>query len=151
MAERIRPVVDLLFACDDARYDLESERWVLTNPWYAVTLPPGAAFPFVAEEFWVYAQLADGLGQFDLAVEMRHLVNDGPPRVMGWSPVTRLPFRVGDRLDAIKTAFALRRVPFREPGVYEIRVLAEGDHPGRWEPLTGVTFQLRVLDRREVV
>ena len=151
MAERIRPVVHLLFACDDAVCDLQTGRWTLSNPWHAVTLPPGATFPFRADEFWVYVQLAGGLGSFDLAVEIRRLVDDGPPRVVGWSPVSRIEFPADARLLAIDTAFALRRVPFREPGLYEIRVLADGDGPGGWAPLAGATFVLRVLDRRTVV
>lgn len=151
MGERIRPIVHLLFACDDAACDLRTDRWVLTNPWSAVTLPPGATFPFRAEEFWVYVQLTDGLGPFDMAVEIRHLVDSGPPRVVGWSPVTRLEFPNEGRLLAIDTAFALRGIPFREAGVYEIRVLADGDEPDSWAPLAGATFELRVLDRRTVI
>ena len=51
----------------------------------------------------------------------------------------------------IDTAFALRHVPFREPGVYEIRVLADGDEPGSWMPLTGTTYELQILDSREIL
>jgi hypothetical protein len=96
-------------------------------------------------------QLAGGRGRFEFAVEMRQLFDDGPPRVVGWSPVTRLEFPEGERLLAIDTAFVLRRIPFREAGVYDIRVLADGDDPGSWVPLAGATCELRVLDRRRVI
>src|SRR5207245_222412 len=122
-----------------AVYDLRTDRWMLTNPWSTVALPPGAKFPFRAEELWVYVQLTDGLGEFDLAVEMRHLVDDHPARVVGWSPVTKLEFPATGRLLAIDTAFAMRGVPFREPGMYEIRVFADGDDPDSWLPLAGAT------------
>jgi hypothetical protein len=151
VGERIRPVVHLLFACDAAERDAGTDRWILTNPWSTVALPPGATFPFRAEEFWVYAQFTGVIGEFELAVEMRHLVDNQSPRVVGWSPVARIVFPAGGRLLAIDTAFALRGVPFREPGVYEIRALADGDDPGSWAPLAGTTFELRVLDRRTVV
>ena len=51
MIARILPFVRLLFACDDASYEIDNNRWVLTNPWSLVTLPPGATFLFRAEEF----------------------------------------------------------------------------------------------------
>src|SRR5438552_12480932 len=92
VVNRIRPLVRLLFACDDATWEVDGERWVLTKPWHVVTLPPGATFPFRAEEVWVYAQLSDGLGAFDLAIEMRQLRDDEVPRLVGWSPVTRAEF-----------------------------------------------------------
>ena len=148
MAQRIRPTIRLLFACDDATYEIDTSRWVLTNPWYAVALPPGATFPFRADEFWVYVQLSGGSGAFDLAIEMRHLTDDQGPRVVGWSPTARVEFPAGDRLQVIDTAFGLKHVPFREEGLYEIRVLAEGDQPGTWLPRSGSICELRVLDPR---
>lgn len=96
-------------------------------------------------------QLTDGVGQFELAVEMRQRVHDQSLRVVGWSSVTRLEFPASPRLLMIDTAFALRHVPFREPGVYEIRVLADGDEPGSWMPLTGTTYELQILDSREIL
>jgi hypothetical protein len=113
-------------------------------------LPSEASFPFRSEEFWVYAQLTGGLGEFEIAVEMRHLVDNRPARVVGWSRVTPVDFPAGNRLVAIDAAFPLRGVPFREPGLYEIRVLADGEVPDSWEPLQGV-FEFRVLDGRQVV
>ncbi len=112
----------------------------MTQSLSLVTLPPGATFPFRAEEFWVYAQLTDGLGQFELAVEMRQRVHDQSLRVVGWSSVTRLEFPSTPRL-----------LPFREPGVYEIRILADSDEPGSWVPLAGSTYELQLLDSRNVL
>lgn len=96
----------------------------------------------------MYAQLTDGLGAFELAIEMRHVTDDQRLRVVGWSPVTRVEFARGDRLQTIDTVFALRHVPFREPGLYEIRVLADSDAPDGWAPLAGATCELRILDSR---
>lgn len=151
MAARILPLVRLLFACDEAVCEIDTQRWVLTNPWSLVTVPPGAAFPFRAEEFWVYVQLTDGLGQFELAVEMRQRVHDQSLRVVGWSSITRLEFPGAPRLLMIDTAFGLKHVPFREPGVHEIRILADGDEPGNWVPLAGTTYELQILDSRRVL
>ena len=150
MAGRNHPVVHLLFACDNAVYNLELERWGLTAPWHVVTLPPEVSFPFRADEFWVYAQLTGGLGQFELAVELRHLVDDGPPRAVGWGRVATVEFPAAERLQAADMVFSLGNMPFREPGIYEIRVLSD-DEPGEWVILAGVTFEFRVLDGRTVV
>jgi hypothetical protein len=150
VADRIRPVVHLLFACDDAVFNLELERWGLTAPWHTVTLPPEVSFPFRAEEFWVYAQLTGGLGEFELGVELRHLVDDGQPRVVGWGRVATVEFPAAERLQAADMVFSLGNMPFREPGIYEIRVLSD-DEPGEWVILAGVTFEFRVLDGRTVV
>jgi hypothetical protein len=151
VAERIRPFVHLLFACDEAVYDTATDRWVLTHPWHAVSLPPEASFPFRSDEFWVSSQLTDGLGKFELGVELRHLLDDQPPRVIGWSRIDSFSFSGANRLAATDTAFPLRHVPFREAGLYEIRILADGDVPDSWEPLPGLTYEFRVLDRRPIV
>lgn len=146
MAEQVPPLVRMLFPCDMAVLDVTDQKWTLTNPWSVVMLPPGAAFPFRVVEFWVYAQFTGGVGDFDLAVEMRQVQDDDTRRTVAWSKATRMGFPSGQQLLAFDMAFHMKRVPFRGPGLYEfcVTVDAEEGH----QVLAGQTAELRVLDRR---
>ena len=141
MAAGIIPTVRLMFACDHAEYLADDEKWVLKHPWTVVALPDGAKFPFRVEEFWVYAQLAGGIGAVDVMVEMRQIKPDGTRRLCGRSAVRTFDFDNVPRLGGIDFAFRLKKVPFPCAGVYEFRLTCgEGVLPG-------VIAELRVLDR----
>lgn len=92
MADRVLSTVRLLFACDSVARDEVEEKWILKNPWSIVALPEGASFPFDAEEIWLYAQLAEGIGEFQLAVEVRQLRDDGAERKIGRSEGIEMEF-----------------------------------------------------------
>ena len=119
---------------------------MLRNPWGTVELPPGERFPFRVAEMWVYAQFVDGLGTFDLAVELLRVVDDDSRRSIGTSAATRIEFPGGEQLSIRGSAFGLKRVPFREAGLYELRAVAVTDAGS--EVLAGQTAEVRVLDRR---
>lgn len=140
MADGVLPRVRLLFLCDEAKYSASEQKWTVKHPWSVVQLPPGAAFPFRAEELWAYAQLTDGVGRFDLMVEMRQLRDDGTRRWAGSSKVEPLDFPGGSQLLAFDKVFHMQGAPFHEAGLYEFCVTADG------EVLEGVRFELRVLD-----
>jgi len=89
MAHSVPPLVRILLLCEDAAIDFETKECTLKNSWSVLELPEGASFPFRAEEFWAYAQLTDGVGQFDLQVEMRHEMADGRCVSPEESPVSR--------------------------------------------------------------
>jgi hypothetical protein len=132
----------MIFVCDAAQQDQADGKWVLTNPWSVVMLPPGARFPFRHVACWVYFQLTGGVGAFDVAVEMRQVQDDGTRRSVGWSPTVEMDFPGGSQLLAFDMALRLRRVPFREPGLYEFCVTADS------AVLAGQAAEVRVLDRR---
>ncbi len=141
MANSVLPTVRLLFACDHAEYLADDEKWVLKHPWSVVALPEGAKFPFRVEEFWVYTQLAGGIGTFEVMVEMCQVKPDGTRRLCGRSSIHQVDFEDVHRLAGVDFAFQLKRVPFPSVGVYEFRLTCnEGVVPG-------VIFELRVLDR----
>ena len=94
MADRVLPIVRLMLPCDLAVLDLEDLTWELKNPWYEIAIPAGAKFPIRHDNFWVYAQLTDGLGSFDVRMEMRQLMDDGGRRTIGTGGPTRMEFRV---------------------------------------------------------
>jgi hypothetical protein len=149
MADHVLPAVRLLFACDDAIRDDHDEKWVLKHPWSTVMLPEGATFPFLAEELYIFALMTDGVGTFDLRVELWQVGEDGRRRFVGQSAVKPMTFRAGDQLLAFDEVFKMRRVPFQEAGLYRFRVIAElGD--GGQQPLAGTTL-MRLLDRRETL
>ena len=140
MADFVLPAVKLIFPCDAAVINLADLKWELKNPWAVVRLPQGAKFPFRVVDLWVYAQLTDGVGSFDLRVEMRQRRDDGTQRTVGASVPTRIDFPGGHQLRAFDTAFQLKKVPFREAGLYEFYVTADGHGE-----LQGRTAELRVL------
>jgi hypothetical protein len=150
MADRVMPIVHLIFPCDDAVIDLADGKWVLRNPQAITYLPPGASFPFRESELWVYAQLTGGLGRWELAVEVRQKRDDGSYRFVGIGATTELEFEPGPRLVVEATAFGFRNLPFREEGLYEFRVIAQmGDAVApTYEALSGPVAELRKLDRR---
>ena len=114
---------------------------IVLNPWAAVTLPEGVSFPIDLEELWVFAQLTDGVGTFQLSIEMRQRLDDGTERPVGESSWTTLAFPGGGQLGVHDAIFRMTDVPFDEPGLYEFRVLADG------EELDGPVSVLRVFDQ----
>lgn len=145
LATRVLPIVRLLLPCDSAAQDEFNEKWIIVNPWAAVALPEGATFPFDVDEIWLYAQLAEGIGVAPLAVEMRHLRDDGSERSVGRSEVTHVEFVGGNALAIRETIFRMRHVPFEEPGIYQFRVVAN------YADLNGHIAEVRVLDWRDII
>ena len=141
MPSSILPTVRLMFACDHAEYLAEEEKWVLKNPWSVVALPEGAKFPFRVHEFWVYAQLAGGIGTVEVMVEMCEVKPDGTRRLCGRSAVQAIDFDELHRLGGIDFAFRLKRVPFPSSGLYEFRLTCEDG------VVPGATFEFRVFDQ----
>jgi hypothetical protein len=146
MADHVLPSVRILLPCDDANIDLVDESWTLKRPWGTMRLPAGAQFPFRVSDMWVFAQFADGVGTFDLSVELLRLRDDGSGKSIGTSAATRIEFPSGEQLLTRDTAFRLKRVPFREQGLFKFRVTAETENGSAVLP--GQVAEVRVLDRR---
>src|SRR4051794_37764860 len=116
MADRVAPIVRLMFPCDEAALDADADKWTLTNPWAVVGLPAGASFPFDVDELPVYVQFTDGVGTFDLAVEVRRVSVDENRAVVGQSGSIRMTFPPGLQILEFDEVFFLTRVPFDEAG-----------------------------------
>lgn len=142
MADRILPSVKLIFACDDAVVDLADEKWALKHPWYVVELPAGADFPFDIPDAWVFVRLADGVGTFDIGVELVRLDEDGGERRVGRSRSVRLTFSAADRWNPADMAFEFGRTTFDRAGIYELRAVAG------YAPLDGTEATFRVFPAR---
>jgi hypothetical protein len=119
------PIVRFFFACDSAICDLADYKWAISNPWHTVQMPRGMTKGHGQKELWLYAQLAGGLGDFDLGVELRYYE---PGRadsfVLGRSGVERRTF--SHKLEIHEVVFQMVKVPFPRVGQYEFRLMAQG-------------------------
>jgi hypothetical protein len=136
MANQVLPIVRLFFPCDSATLDLADNKWTLKNPWHTVGMPAGLTERFIQPEIWLYAQLTDGLGKFNLVVEMR---DSESQTIIGRSRPEPRDFQGGQQLLAVEVVFKMTNVPFPRPGVYEFKLL------GNYAPLDGGSAFLRVL------
>jgi hypothetical protein len=116
VARVVKPIVRLFFPCEDATLDLEDESWTLKNPLHTISLPPGATG---VKELWLYAQLTEGVGTFNLSVEMR---TEEGIRIGKGSPPSSRSFPGG--VAVVEEVFHLVNVPFARPGLYEFVLLA---------------------------
>jgi hypothetical protein len=141
MAGRVPPTVRLLFPCEYAERDPQTNNIIVHNPLAVAALPPGMTYPIDVEELWVFTQLSEGVGLFHLSVEMRQ-VYDGSraERLVGRSEVVALDFPGASQLNVYDVEFRMVNVPFDEPGLYELRLMSGNDE------LQGQTAILRVLD-----
>lgn len=145
MADIVLPRVRLIFACDEAVLDPTDMKWIVKHPATVRFLPPGSTFPFRERNFWVYAQLAGGLGTMELAIEMRRRRDDGSYRSVGTGAAVRLEFSKDEsRLVVLDTAFGFEKLPFRSEGIYNFRVVARTGEG--YAALNGMTAELTMLD-----
>lgn len=121
MADRVKPIVRLFFACDAAVIDLADERWMLKNPWHTVWMPSGVRGGFGPRVIWLYAQLTDGLGDSNLTVELR---NYDTGERLGRGEPERWDFDGEDRLTVHEVVFKMTNVPFPVPGLYVFQLMA---------------------------
>ena len=121
MADRVKPIVDLLFPCDEIRYDAADGSFTLVRPWHTtLRMPRGVTRDAILDNLWVFASLLDGVGEFHFSIEIR---NEGGLRVARSRSVKHL-FGIDDRLFAKQFAFCLSEVKFGKPGLFRICLLA---------------------------
>jgi hypothetical protein len=89
-----------------------------------VALPEGKTFPFKATRLKVFVQLAEGIGTFDIGIEMRLILANGGRQIIGRTPTLRLEFPEHERLFTRDVDFDFENVPFRMAGIYEYAAMA---------------------------
>ncbi len=123
MSPAVPPTVRLIFACDSVTGD-GIGNVVVQNPRTHFQLPAGATFPFRAARLSVYLQVAEGLGTFDVAVEVWRLGADGSRHYVATSAVLpRLAFAGQARMIPQTRGADLWRVRLRNAGAYEFRAV----------------------------
>ena len=128
MPDRVPPVVDLLFACEDARYDEQGDVYTVVNPLgTTVVMPAGVVGNFVLEELVVFAQALDAVGEFQFRVEVR----DEAGLRVARSPPQGYEFDVNERLFAKQLVFRIADVEFSKPGAYQIVLMVGEKEIGR--------------------
>jgi hypothetical protein len=94
MAAHVLPSVRLVFPCDNAVLRSDG-KWVLTNPRAVIAVPPSATLPVLVKEMWVYVQLTEGVGDFDLSLELRYVEVDDTRTVIGRGKPVHMTFPAG--------------------------------------------------------
>lgn len=120
MANGQIPYLLQFLPCESAVLDLAVNAWVLTRPLHTVTLPPGTGFPFRLDDVWLYAQLTDAIGTYNLSVQLRMPQTQV---ILGRTVPTPRKFPA-NRMDVVEEVFQLTNVPFPRPGLYEFCLLA---------------------------
>ncbi len=142
---KVRPTVRFFAVCADAvlsvpkSLDLLDGWWELHNVLHTVWMPPGVSKNFGVNELFVYAQLTDGVGEYNLGVtvEEADLVNPKRNRLMGRSDPSTVSFT--DTWEVLMETIKLSEVPFPKPGQYLFRLMLDG------EELPGGSMYLRVM------
>jgi hypothetical protein len=118
-----KPVARHFLVCDRVEVSSDGRRVTLVNIIYAITPLPGAQYPRIQPEICVFAQLTDGMGEVDLAVELVFYDDDN-------SIFRTQPVRVDFGSDPLAVRGWTRRftnVLFQMPGLYEFRLLCDGE------------------------
>ncbi len=131
-----RPTVRLFFACDSLTQDPTDQKWVIKNPWHTVAMPQGVTRNFGQRLIQLYAQLTDGVGSYNLGVELRRFQST---MVLGRSNPEPRTFDAANQLAVHEIVFTMTNVPFPVPDLYEFRLMADGN------VLDNGLYYLRVL------
>lgn len=117
-----KPLVQAYVVCEQIYRDQRTGHLILLRPVKQLLFP---SFPGYAEVA-VYMQLTSGHGRYDMALHVRD--TDGEVR---WGIDWRAePIELGDPLATQEFAFWDLKPVFREPGRYEVVILANGEELG---------------------
>lgn len=130
---RPSPTLRLFFPCEDAALnvpgstgDLGQAWWEIRKPLYQVSMPPGIVKGFLLKDLTLYYQLTDGRGAYNLLVEVHllDLLNPKRNRSVAWSEIYHA--ELADELEVLEDTVVMDVVPFPVPGLYRIRMNANG-------------------------
>ena len=119
MATTVVPVTKALYLCDDVVEDPSSRKVHLLGTFNALRPPAGATYPYRLGQLCVFAQLAGGVGELPVRLEIVRARDDA---VVYAAPERRLRFP--SRLTMVSVCFRLRNRPFPEAGVYFVELYA---------------------------
>jgi hypothetical protein len=133
MAQRVLPLVSLMFCCARAQYKQKSATYQLTNPFTKLWMPAGVQ-QYRIHEFLVYALVSEAAGSFNISIQLR---TEGGV-IIGTSNGTTLHLDEKNRLDDQEIVFHMKEVVLRA-GMYTLVILANHAE------VEGATSNLRVF------
>ncbi len=80
------------------------------------------SFPGRTASFFIYSQLAHGLGTYDLTIEV---IDDKDGRVIARSPA--MPLKFSHRTEVHDIIFQIPPVPLAHAGAYTVGIFADGN------------------------
>jgi hypothetical protein len=95
--------------------------------------------------------LAEGVGEFELTMQMRYFKADGTWAIVGRGKIPmQMDFKGAEQLRVFQRSLSLTNVAFEKPGIYEFRLVTV-NYPQHSQitVLDGQTAVTRVLDRRD--
>jgi len=118
-----KPVVRHFLVCERLDISPDGRHVSLVNVIYAIRPVVGVphAYPRVHPELWVFAQMSDAHGVFNLSVE---LVRSDDEESIFRTPPVRLNFG-SDPLAVRGWSKQMLNIPFHQPGLYEFGLLCD--------------------------
>ena len=119
-----------LLACSELEADLSNpdSGYSLKNILVHVRPADGLGFPFRIPRIWLFAQLFGTPGEYLLRVRVSRLVLEEDEIVEAGEPIAYGPWEIelpdGNYVECF--GIPLTHVPFKEPGVYEFQLWADG-------------------------
>ncbi len=120
-----KPVVRHFIMCEKVETSADNKQYSLRNVIHAIRLLPGAAFPQILPELYLFALMTDGSGAHDFAVELVYW--DHGAQKSTWTS-RRVTLDLGqDPLIVHGWPVRLRNVPFVRPGDYDFVPGCDGE------------------------
>lgn len=114
------PTVRHLIACRRPNPIDPAYREAILRMVFALRPPAGTDYPFLLPELHVFAQVAGGVGTFELSVDLYRMEAD-PVLVVASPPIE---FTFEDRVAGYSFFRGFRMIPFARPGLYEFHLFA---------------------------
>jgi hypothetical protein len=127
-----KPVVRHLVTCERVERSADNRHYSLVNLIHAIRPLPGADFPRIQPEIYLFALLTDGRGSITFTVELVTWT-DGEEESIYETPGVILNLG-SDPLAVQAWPIRLRNLPFPRPGLYEFLIRCEGEILAR-EPI----------------
>jgi hypothetical protein len=116
------PVIRHFIACDRIEVTPGSSQYSLVNVIHAIKLLPGATYPRIHPELSLFVQMTDGRGKHAFQIQLV-FVDDDQSTYLSEPVILDLG---NDPLTVHGWPIRLKNVLFARPGLYEFRLLFEG-------------------------
>lgn len=120
-----KPVVRHFIACEKVESSLDSRQYSLLNIIQTIQILPGAAFPQIHPELYLFAMMTDGTGEHEFVIELVYW--DCGTQKSTWTS-RRVKLDLGpDPLKVHGWPVRLQNLPFAQPGDYDFVLWCDGE------------------------